>query len=64
MNEQDLTPKERAAARKKARESLAAYRAAQRSAREAVRLAGLSRRPPTEHDTPRRPLQPPHVLAG
>jgi hypothetical protein len=64
MTEQELTKKERVAARKKAREFEAAFRSARRSAKEAIRLARLDKRPPTEADRPRQPSQPPRVLAG
>jgi hypothetical protein len=64
MTKQDMTPKERAAAAKKAREFDAASKSARRAAREAVRLAGLPKRTPTEADRSRLPSQPARVLAG
>jgi hypothetical protein len=42
----------------------AAYRAARKSARGAVRLAGLPQRPPTEHDRPRLSTKAHNVIPG
>jgi hypothetical protein len=41
-----------------------AFKSARRAARDAVRLAGLPKRAPTEADRPRLPSQPARVLAG